>query len=66
MGGHDHVGSSVSGSQQNVARYLTSYLGIRLLACLSEVYFKMVDTDWTYDSQEGRLSSTLASMTECR
>ena len=26
---------------------------VPLMACLSELYFRLVDTDWTYDGQEG-------------
>lgn len=28
---------------------------VPLMACLSEVYFRTADTDWTYDGQEGKI-----------
>lgn len=26
---------------------------VPLMSCLSEIYFRVVDTDWSYDGQEG-------------
>lgn len=26
---------------------------VPLMACLSEIYFRITDTDWSYDGQEG-------------
>ena len=28
---------------------------VPLMACLSEIYFRMVDTDWTFEGQDGGL-----------
>ncbi|PPQ75671.1 hypothetical protein CVT24_001934 [Panaeolus cyanescens] len=30
---------------------------VPLMACLSETYFQLVDTDWTYDGQDGKFIS---------
>jgi nicotinate phosphoribosyltransferase len=33
----------------------TIFWEVHLMACLSEIFFQTVDTDWSYDGQAGKL-----------